>query len=170
MLTKWKRKVYIGAAVLIGLLLLFSLFSIQLKLDLGMILLGAALLIVAYTFYALFQYSIRPKKQIHIINKVSLNSPPPLLRSVVTYKLKISSRYEIEEKGKTREVNLDEISLNFNRSDHPKVYEYCMGIINTQIQKNLELVRQKHPDAVLLDTQTSFPEEMLQLKEKSEDR
>jgi len=134
-----------------------------------MMLIGAAFLVLAFTVYAMFQYAARPKKQIHIINKVSLTAPPMMLKPFVTYKLHISSKYEIEEKGQSKEVNLDEIDFSFNRSDHPKVYEYCMGIVNSQIQKNLELVRQKHPDAMLLETETRLPEEMLSLKEKSED-
>jgi len=169
MMNKWKKKLWIGVAILVGVLLLFSFISIQIKLDLGMMLLGIGLLVIAYTVYAMFQYAARPKKQIHIINKVKLIAPSRMMKPFVTYKLHISSKYEIEEKGESREVNLDEIDFSFNKSDHPKVYDYCMGIINTHIQKNTDLIRLKHPDAVLLDTETFLPSEVLALKEKSED-
>ncbi|MFT4660259.1 MAG: hypothetical protein ACI8XB_000520 [Patiriisocius sp.] len=169
MLNKWKRKLWIAGAALVGVMLLFSLISIQINLDLGKIIIGLAFLLITYTVYAMFEYTSRPKKQIHIMNKVSLTAPSRMMKPFVTYKLHISAKYEIEEKGESKEITLDEIDFSFNKSDHPKVYEYCLGIINSQIQKNIELVRQKHPEALVLETETALPEEVLLLKEKSED-
>ena len=167
MLGLFKRRLLIGGAIAVGLLILFMFFSIRVHLDLGFITFGVAAIVLAFGVYSLILYFIKPKKTVTVITKVSFISPPVLMRTVQTYKLKIEMHHQIEEKGKISDHKLDQLELSFNRSDHPDVYQYCFGIVSEILEKNLISAEKKYPDANVIPGPLSLPGEIKRLAEKN---
>ena len=171
---KWlrgiRRNILIATIAFVALIIFFSLFAIKIKLDIAMILFGMGFLGLVYTLYIYVDHKIKPKKTITIINKISLTSPPRLLNSIMTYKLSISVVHQIEDKGETKKVNMDEINLTFNKKDHPDVYNYCLKLIHNETKKNLALANEMYPNASVVKNTLELPPELVAIESLAMDK
>ena len=97
------------------------------------------------------------RKTVIVTNKISFTSPPNILRSIATYKLKIITEHKFEEKGAYKEVKVDELELTFNKNDHPKVYDYCLHVIHERIENSRDLAQTIYPNARIIQTTLKLP-------------
>lgn len=162
---KWKRNVILVGLALLVIVIALILGIFRLELDIAMSLWAIGGLILAYSVYVLISYWISPRKRVEIVTKVELTTPPLLLRSVKNYRLKVSTSKHIEEKGKERTVQMDELVLSFNQKDHPDAYGYCLQVVTQHMQENLSLARKTHPDAEVVASQLSLPPAIKQLEQ-----
>gem|GEM_PF-4034123 len=102
-------------------------------------------------------FSLRVK-MVTVITKVKFTSPPSLLRSIMTYKLRIETEHHIEEKGQERSVKVDELLLTFNSQDHPNVYEHCLYLVSQHSESCMSLAQSKYPNALVEKAPPSLPE------------
>lgn len=162
---KWlkgiRRNILIATVSLIVLVIFFSVFAIKVKLDVGNIIFGVGFLGLVYILYMFVEHKIKPKKTVTIISKINLSAPPRLLNSIMTYKLSISVTHQIEDKGESKQVNVDEINLTFNKKDHPDVYNYCLRLIQKETIKNLAVAESMYPHAEVVRGNIELPTELI---------
>jgi len=123
----------------------------------------AGAIMLTYIIIQGFNHLKAPKKQIHISTKVELSSPPRLLKRMQNYKLKVSTIKHIEEKGKERSIQMDELHMSFNDKDHPNAYAYCLEVITKHMEVCLETARKSHPDAEVVASPLQLPQTIKQL-------
>lgn len=165
---KWfkgiRRNILIATISLVVLIIFFSVFAIKIKLDVAMILFGMGFLGLVYILYIFVDHKIKPKKTITIISRINLSAPPRLLNAIMTYKLSISVTHQIEDKGESKQVNVDEINLTFNKKDHPDVYNYCLRLIQKETIKNLAIAESMYPNSNVVKGNIELPSELIDYK------
>lgn len=165
---KWligiRRNILIATVTLIIFIIFFSVFAIKIKLDIAMILFGLGFLGLVYILYIFVDHKIKPKKTITIISRINLTSPPRLLNSIMTYKLSMSVTHQIEDKGESKQINVDEINLTFNKKDHPDVYNYCLRLIQKETIKNLAIAESMYPNSNIVKGNIELPSELIDYK------
>lgn len=155
---RFQKKILIGFGAF--LLLNFLVFSLRVKMDVNLTtaLLALGALFVVYLLYLWIRYTMEPKRKVTVITKVKFTSPPSLLRSIMTYKLRIETEHHIEEKGQERSVKVDELLLTFNSQDHPNVYEHCLYLVSQHSESCMSLAQSKYPNALVEKAPPSLPE------------
>ena len=163
MLKSLKRKIYFGVAlfILLFIAVLLAILGFDLSEKYSFLIAGAIML--TYIIIQVFNHLKAPKKQIHISTKVELSSPPRLLKRMQNYKLKVSTIKHIEEKGKERSIQMDELHMSFNDKDHPNAYAYCLEVITKHMEVCLETARKSHPDAEVVASPLQLPQTIKQL-------
>lgn len=158
-----KKKLWIGIA-LFSLLVIASIIGVfRFNIDVAMILWALVGFVLAYSVYLIVDHVIKPTKQVRIITKVELKSPPRILKSVQNYRLRVTSEKHYEEKGAERIVKMDELLMSFNSSDHPDAYDYCMRIITSHMEACIESAKLSHPQAEIIGSPLRLPPEIKQL-------
>jgi hypothetical protein len=159
-LKKVGKRLFIAAALF--MLFIVVLFTVRFKFSMNIeaAIMASVFLLLAYILYLYIEYLKQPKTKVTVVTKVKLTSPPALLKSVMTYKLKIESEHHIEDRGKERRVKMDQVMLSFNSKDHPNIYEHCLMIVSRHTESFMSRAEEKYPDAKVESAPLLLPEEL----------
>lgn len=148
-LRAFKRKtlalIVLGVGLIVVLALSFALaFRAEIHVDLGMALLGLALLALSVVLGFAVRHWLRPEASVSINYNVRLAAPAmPLGR----YSFRMEVFYEHDHKGKRETSQQGTVELKFRKRDHPDIYDWCCQQISSQLSQHRVRAANVFPDA-----------------------
>lgn len=164
LLRAFKRKTWALILVITGAVLILALsfalaFRATITVDLGMALLGLALLAVAIVFGMAVRYWLRPENLVSINYNVKLAAPAmPLGR----YSFRMEVFYEVEEKGKREVSQQGLVELKFRKKEHPDMYSWCCQQISSQLSQHRVRAAAAYPEARIVAGPDPTPNQLEQ--------
>ncbi|MEX1024759.1 MAG: hypothetical protein WD226_06735 [Planctomycetota bacterium] len=135
----------VGFAGVFALAIAFALaFRAEITVDLGLALVGAALLLFTVVLAFAVRHWLRPERAVSINYNVKLAAPAmPMGR----YSFRMEVFYEIDEKGKRESSQQGTVELKFRRKEHPDIYGWCCQLISSQLSQHRVRAAHAFPDA-----------------------
>jgi len=140
----------IGLAIVapILLLVLASVFRIDLRIDAAALVSAAALALVAFALVLVVRYLTQPKETVSVGYSVKLEQP--VVPMVGRYSFRLEVFYEVELKGERARVDQGTIQLRFRGKDHPELLEWCCERISEHLGKHATFAQARYPGARIL--------------------
>lgn len=147
-----RRRRWLGAFVaiclaLILLVLAWTFLVPDIVIDPGMLLVGVAACMIAWTFYVFIDR--RPPATGTVVVNYDFKLVQPSLPGG-RYRFELEVFHELEVRGRHERQRQALIELVFKKQDHPDVWEFCQREIARFLKDHRRLASERYPDSTIL--------------------